>query len=226
MDEKKLLDFRKESPATAEDEERRMRREQIPNRPDTPAVLIGRFWATRAITRRQTDRLQALVHFFTDERIEKIIIPIISVHSRISLRALDWLVINYSKKHKIALVGKTSYVLSVYNEYRTWLHYWKRNIFDAFRRGTRIYFSHYGYMYSTTAAQLNFLYWCEKTGVLDYANEHLEEIEADMNQRIMECRKEKAQMKEIGRKRKRCELSKAPPIKCMIYNVPITMQFH
>jgi hypothetical protein len=223
---KELLDFRKPDVLVPEDEQRRMRREKIPIEGSAIAVTnIGRFWATDRFNRRQTERLKALLCFCTDERMEKIIIPIISVNSRISLRALDWLVINYSKKHKIALVSRSLYVMSVYNEYRTWLHYWKRNMFDAFRRGSRIYFEHYGYTYSTTPAQLNFLYWCEKSGVLDYANNNLTEIETDMNQRISECRKEKAILKESGSKRKRCELSKAPSIKCIVYRVPVTMQF-
>lgn len=217
------LDFRKGSLPDAQDEERRMRREKISA--ETPGIQIGPFWAVDELTRRQADRLARLSAHFTIERLEKIIIPIISVSSRISLRALDWLVINYSKKHKIALVGQSLYVISVYNEYRTWLHFWKRNMFDAFRRGPRIYFRHYGYIYSTTVAQLNFLYWCEKTGVLAYANDHLEEIEADMNQRITECRQEKVLLKLSGSKRKRCELSRAPPIKCMVYHVPVTIQF-
>lgn len=221
--DKILLDFRKGSVPDAQDEERRMRREKISL--DTPGVEIGQFWAVDPLTQRQSERLRWLTSHFTSERLEKTIIPIISVTSRISLRALDWLVINYSKKHKIALVGESMYVISVYNEYRTWLHFWKRNMFDAFRRGPRIYFRYYGYIYSTTVAQLNFLYWCEQTGVLAYANDHLEEIEADMNQRITECRHEKALLKQSGSKRKRCELSKAPPIKCMVYHVPVTIQF-
>jgi hypothetical protein len=221
-----LLDFRKQGLLNPDDEKRRMHREKISlEEPDNAVTQIGRFWSIDKFSRRQIDRLKALTNFFTDERMEKIVIPIISVNSRISLRALDWLVINYSKKHKIALVGKTLYVMSVYNEYRTWLHYWKRNIFDAFRRGHRIYFKYYGYIYSTTPAQLNFLYWCEKSGVLEYANEHLEKIESDMNHRITECRQEKAILKQSGSKRKRCELSKAPPIKCIVYRVPVTIQF-
>jgi len=226
-EKKPLLDFRKPEALVPEDEERRMRREKIPEEGKSMAVLhVGRFWATSQFSRRQVDRLKSLLSFFTDERMEKIVIPIISVNSRISLRALDWLVINYAKKHKIALVGNGLYVLSVYNEYRTWLHYWKRHTFDAFRRGPRLYFEYYGYTYSTTPAQLNFLYWCDKSGVLEYANNNLKEIETDMNRRITECRKEKARLKKAGSKRKRCELSKAPPIKCMVYRVPVTLQFN
>ena len=220
-----LLDFRKPEPLILEDEIRRMKREKIPDENVHKTYQIGCFWCTEKLDQRQRDRLKALLPFFTTKRIEKIIVPIISVNSRISLRALDWFVINYSKKHKIALVGERAHVFNVYNDYRAWLRYWKRDLFDAFRRGPRIYFKHGEYMYSTTPAQLNFLYWCEKTGGLSYADRHLQEIETDMNIRITECRKEKARLKEAGSKRKRCELSKAPSVKCMVYRVPVTIQF-
>lgn len=220
-----LLDFRKPEPVVEEGEIRRMKREQIPDATIPKVNRLGRFWSTEKLGQRQVDRLKALMNFFNDERVERIVIPIISINSRISLRALDWFVINYSKKHKIALIGGKAHVFNVYNDYRAWLRYWKRDLFDAFRRGPRVYFNHGEYIYSTTVAQLNFLYWYEKTGGLSYAQRHLREIETDMNLRITECRKEKAIRKKAGSNRKRCELSKAPAVKCMVYRVPVTIKF-
>jgi hypothetical protein len=220
-----LLDFRVPEAQVEEDEIRRMKREKIPTGEEVKTHQIGRFWATAKLGLRQCNRLKALLPFFTNERMESIVIPIISVNSRISLRALDWFVINYSKKHKIALVGEKAHVFNVYNDYRAWLRYWRRDLFDAFRRGPRVYFEHGHYKYSTTPAQLNFLYWCEKTGGLSYCDRHLQEIESDMNHRITECRKEKSRLKKEGSKRKRCELSKAPSVKCMVYSIPVTMKF-
>jgi hypothetical protein len=220
-----MLDFRR-SPLENDEEVQRMKREHIPVW--SAAIQkhkIGPFWSTEKLNQRQIDRVKALLFFFTKERLEQIIIPIISVNSRISLRALDWFVINYSKKHKIVLVGKTKSVFSVYNDYRAWLRFWKRDLFDAFRRGPRIFFKFGEFTYSTTPAQLNYLHWCESTGALDFANRHLQEIEADMNKRITECRIEKQKLQEKGSKRKRCELSKAPDIRCIVYSIPVTINF-
>lgn len=219
-----VLDFRKDD-LREEDEIRRMKREGIPDETAEKVHTIGRFWSVERLTEKQQARLKALLPFFTDERMRNIIIPIISVNSRMSLRALDWFIINYSKKHKISLIRKTAHVFHVYNNYRDWLKYWKRDRFDAFRRGPRIYFKFNAYVYSTTVAQLNFLYWCENTGALSYADRHLGEIELDMNLVITACRKKKALRKLAGDKRKRCELSKAPEVQCVVFRIPVTIQF-
>lgn len=221
-----LMDLRTDKHHKPIDEIRRMGREKIPAISTAVKINeIGRFWSVMELGKNKQDRLKVLLPFFHEQRLTQVVIPIISVTSRISLRALDWLVINYSKKHKIALVNNKTHLLQVYDDYRAWLRYWKRGLFDAFRRGPRIYFEHNGFHYSTTVAQLNFLYWCEKTGILHYANAHLAEIESDMNLRINECRKEKERLVKAGKKRKRCELSKTPSVKCLVYNVPVTIHF-
>ena len=195
--------------------------------PAAPRITLGKFWSTTLLSSRHASRLQALQDFFTDERLELIVIPIISVVSDISLRALDWFVINYAKKHKIAL-GSTdnpTTIVNVYSTYRCWLKFWHRNLFDAFRRGTRIYFLFKDQVYSTTVAQLNFLYWAETSGILRYAQENIKAIEQDMNIRIAECRKEKERIQKAGGKRKRSELSKATFTEVAIYSVPSTFIF-
>jgi hypothetical protein len=216
------LDFRNKQPSE-EDHKKRMRREKIPCKIET-VFRVGDFYTDRKLSRAKKARLQALEPFFGTDRMERVVLPIIGVNSRISMRALDWLVINYSKKHHITLV-KSSMIIGVYNDYRSCLRYWRRPLFDAFRRGARIYYDHGGHTYSTTVAQLNFLFWCEKNGILDYASRHLSDIEADQIARVSECRKEKARLIKLGHKRKRCELSKSSPVNCQVYNVPVTVHF-
>lgn len=204
---------------------RRMCREKVPAPEELKKNVVGRFYSTTELGKTKHDRLVALEAVFDDERIDQILVPIISITSRMSLRALDWFVINYAKKHKIALVNNQSHLLSVYDDYRAWLRFWKRSLFDAFRRGDRVFFQHKAYVYSTTVAQLNFLYWCEKNSILQYVYAHLDEIENDMNLRINECKREKEEMINSGQKRKRCELSKAPRVQCVVYNIPVTLHF-
>lgn len=220
----KIIDFRKSTVVDAKTEQRRMFREKIPPHP-TKIGHVGMFWHTEPLPQRCLNRLTTLLTFFTPERIEKMLVPIISVSSRISLRALDWFVINYAKKHKVVLVNSHSHITNVYDDYRAWLKYWKRDLFDAFRRGTRIYFDHAKYTYSTTCAQLNFLFFADRVGVLQYANHNISTLETDMNTRIAQCRSEKSKFKKVGAKRKRCELSRPPSVKCLIYYIPCTLQF-
>jgi hypothetical protein len=100
-----MLDFRNTAQSVEMDEERRMKREMIPDvKTCTKINKIGRFWSVEPLGTNKCHRLQKLLPIMTEQRIRQIIVPIISVTSRISLRALDWLVINYSKKHKIVSV--------------------------------------------------------------------------------------------------------------------------
>ena len=218
-----MPDFRTSHELCPEAEARRMSREKIP--PKAAVTEVGPFWSNERMGNRYKSRLVDLLKFFTPERLEKLLVPIISVTSDISLRALDWLVINRAKRLKIALVTHKRHIVNVYANYRAWLQHWNRGLFDAFRRGSRIYFECRGYTYSTTVAQLNFLYWASVVGVLEYANNNIAEIETDMIDRIAECRATKTRHALGGGKYKRSELSQASHIKCAIYELPCTITF-
>jgi hypothetical protein len=218
----RMLDFRVSEPINAEQETKRMQREGIPKPPKESREYIGSFWMTDTLPLKARARLKDLLAYFSPERLEKIVVPIISMRARVSLRALDWLVINYAKKFKVTLASD-GFILNVYNDYRARLRYWQRDLFDAFRRGPRIYFDFDDLTYSTTVAQLNFLYWCESTGVLNYMNAHLEEIERDMTLCITRSKKIKQSWVEQGIKRKRCELSETSPVKCQVLDMPVRL---
>jgi hypothetical protein len=217
-----MLDFRNHEPINPEQEIRRMQREGIPRPPKEAREYMGVFWTTDNLPLRARTRLKDLLSYFSLERLEKIVVPIISMRARVSLRALDWLVINYAKKFKVTLATE-GYILNVYHDYRARLRYWQRELFDAFRRGPRIYFDYDSLTYSTTVAQLNFLYWCESTGVLNYMALHVEEIERDMAQCITRSKKIKQSWREQGIKRKRCELSETSPVKCQVLDVAVRL---
>src|SRR5580698_24141 len=100
-----MLDFRVNEPINAEQEIRRMQREGIPKPPKESKEYIGCFWMTDNLPMRARARLKDLLGYFSAERLEKIVVPIISMRARVSLRALDWLVINYAKKFKVTLAS-------------------------------------------------------------------------------------------------------------------------
>ena len=220
-----MLDFRPSQKVTKEAQERRMLRENIPPSNTTKYLQRGVFWTTQALTPASTARLESLLKFFDKERLEKVVVPIISNTGGISLRALDWFVINFARTKELALVNSRNNIVNVYESYRTWLSHWKRTCFDAFRRGPRLFFEYDQYHYSTTVAQLNYLFWAERNGILRYAKSHVEEINADMNARIALCKQEKAKAIQKGQKRKRSELARPCHKKCVIYSVSTTVKF-
>ena len=69
---------------------------------------------------------QTLRHFYTKERIENILIPLIRQTGPISLRTLDWLVVNYSKKHNISCHTKKGELFNIHNGYKISLSVYRR----------------------------------------------------------------------------------------------------
>lgn len=185
---------------------------------------MGVFWSAIPLDTKPRARLVALLGHFTSERLRKIVLPLTSSQSPLSLRTLDWLVINYARRKKLILLTRAGHLVDVYEEYRTALRYWQRSMFDAFRRGPRIYTQQDGEIYPTTVGQLNYLFWCESVGVLDYANQHRRELETDMAERVAKARGAKRRaLQETGTSR-RCELSESPDIKCQIIDAPVVLR--
>lgn len=195
---------------TADVHAKRCEREEIPS--DLKGTYsCGVYQWDIPIGAQAVSRLRILEQYFTSELLDHVVVPIISGVARISLRLLHYFVITYSKLHMVS--GSHG---QVYTNYRTWLHHYKREYYDSFRRGPRIYFKHQGYMYSTTVAQLNFLYWALNYGVIEYLVQHCAAVEQDMNRRLSQVAKLKAERKKLGLKRKRIRISVDPPIKCFV----------
>ena len=98
---------------------------------------------------------------------------------RLSLRVLDWLVTNYAKKHNIVYtvrVGDRDVAMNLFLEYKSQLKAYSKRYFDPFCRRGRV--EHRGVQ--TTCGQLNFFRWAIQYGVLDYARQRHDDIEADM----------------------------------------------
>ena len=152
--------------------------------------------------------LKSLISFYSSETNKKIIIPIVNQEKAISLRLLDWLVTNYSKKFNVFyelghIQTEEGYIPSNKN-FNLWLDYknqlkaYSKKTFDPFSRRQRIFFntelnevslvnSEMYEVYNersdgilTTIGQLNFFKWAITNKVIDYAFEHIQEIESDM----------------------------------------------
>ncbi len=139
---------------------------------------------------------------------------------RISLRIIDWFVTNYSKKYDTCYIlpGTEDKRFKVYLDYKLKLRAYSKENFDPFCRWTRINIPYKNGLYiETTIGQLNFFRWAIDHSVLNYIEEHYEEIEKDMNTyNSSSSRKKDDGSAATGQKtrRKRKELS-ISAIKCI-----------
>ena len=101
--------------------------------------------------------------FFTEERVRTILLPLIDQSSVLSLRTLDWLVVNYSKKNNVVCTTKEGKLFNIFNGYKISLGVYRRRHFDPFRRRERHVFHVDGKRYDTTLGQVNFVHWCART---------------------------------------------------------------
>ena len=182
------------------------------------------------LTQIQISILQKIAPFYNEERIETILKPLIYQTSSISLRAIDWLVTNYSKKHNIVCskyARDTTEIFNIYHGYKLALSHFRRRNFDPFRRRGRIYVVNGTERHQTTVGQCNFIHWAYTTGVLSYAmdSNNTKHIEADMNAASAANKAEKKKQRASGQPKRRRELSTAPPHKCSVYKISSQVVF-
>jgi hypothetical protein len=140
-----------------------------------------------------------LIEFYKNPVNLGILIPIILQQTKLSLRSLDWFVTNYCKKYNI------NYILSKngsdityfpFKSYKSQLKAYSKKFCDPFCRRERVIFDyqnnniinfnpsvklgHKEYII-TTIGQLNFFRFAIQDKIIDYAIEHITEIENDMN---------------------------------------------
>jgi hypothetical protein len=149
------------------------------------------------------------------ERLERVK-AIITGESRISLRLIDWLVTNYAKKHNVSyMTSKGGRHIIVYLAYKSHLKAYSKKMFDPFCRWKRIQFLGM----NTTVGQLSFFEWAIQDEVLDYLDEHFDEVQHDMD----EC-STTIQPKD-GERRKRHELSRSATKALCMHSVTVKVSF-
>ena len=144
--------------------------------------------------------LKSLILFYNDRNNLEILLKFLkSKQRRLSLRLLDWLVTNYSKKHGVVITDQSTEnnIEFMYLAYKNHLKSYSKKFFDAFARRERIFYTFHHQVHKiktdeissyydrdngfvTTIAQLNAFRFFISSGVIDYAIKHLEDIEKDM----------------------------------------------
>jgi hypothetical protein len=85
--------------------------------------------------------LSTLLNFFRDENNFTVFSSIVNKDTKISLRILDWLVTNYSKKNNCIIErfeGNALTTFNIYIEYKNQLRAYSKSNFDPFCRKNRI----------------------------------------------------------------------------------------
>lgn len=160
--------------------------------------------------------LHRLTNFYTNVELLTRIQAIITGESKISLRLIDWLVTNYAKKHNISyLTKKDNRHVIVYLAYKSHLKAYSKKMFDPFCRWKRIKFLDM----NTTVGQLSFFEWAIQDEVLDYLEEHYDEVQKDMD----ECSTTIAT--KDGERRKRHELSRSATKSVCLHSIPVSVSF-
>jgi hypothetical protein len=118
--------------------------------------------------------------------------------NHISLRLIDWFVTNYAKKYNVMIISPfrnptdpTSRQIHVYTNYRTQLRAYTKQLFDPFRRRSRIKFVYAkDKSIDTTIGQLNMFRWMIEYQLLDHIRQNAKMIEQDMINTLKEINKE------------------------------------
>lgn len=112
-------------------------------------------------------------------------LKIIKSETKISLRIIDWFVTNYAKKN-YTVIQNGAERFKVHLGYKQKLKAYNKKKFDPFCRWERItvpYDETGETLIETTIGQLNFFKWALEHRIIDYIEEHYEEIEKDMMNR-------------------------------------------
>ena len=187
---------------------------------------------------KEEEIMAGLIIFFGQEYNLNQMIPVICGTSAISLRALDWFVTNYAKHYNIMYSIKkraNTRQFSVFNNYKSQLKNHSKKLFDPFCRRGRIFFEYApDEGIETTVGQLNFFRWAIENKVLDWVENHLEEIVDDMNTRTQKPTVGKAAKAAKAAKlktpqpvlvKKKRELSVAANKSISQHDVKITLKF-
>ena len=151
------------------------------------------------------------------------LLPVLQQTTPVSLRLMDWLVTNYSKKNNVYIACERNGVrenINLYLDYKAHLKSYSKRSFDPFCRRERIIKTFAAdpeaRRFITTTAQLCFFRWAISSNILEYCEENLQYIERDMIQNL--------RIKTEGIRR--AEISPCATASLSRSNTPAVVNFH
>jgi len=171
---------------------------------------------------KQNDLLLTnLTKYYSDNdflQLDKIL-SILNGESEISLRIIDWFVTNYSKKQYTIKNLKNGKRLKIYDDYKLKLKAYSKKRFDPFCRWDKIIVPYKSKFIQTTIGQLNFFKWIIENEIIDYIEEHYDDIETDMNLRNSAA---KPKTEKCRKKREELSISASKSIKKELIEISLT----
>jgi len=161
--------------------------------------------------------LHRLEKFYSTKKNLEKVRDIINGTSNLSLRLIDWFVTNYAKKHNVAFMTKSQKYVIVYLSYKSHLKAYSKKRFDPFCRCKRIKFQGL----DTTVGQLNFFEWVLSDEILEYLEEHHEQVHSDMENRLQELK----DVTDKDIRRKRHELSNSATNSLSRHDICVKVSF-
>ena len=113
--------------------------------------------------------LTSLERFFDIPENREQLFDILEHRKGISLRKLEWFVTNYSKAKQVTYTAPNGKMFTVHVAYKSSLDGYSKKLFDPFCRTERIEFKGL----TTTVAQLNFIRWCIRNGIIKYIKQEV-----------------------------------------------------
>lgn len=137
------------------------------------------------ISSQENILLQSLKKYYNKNNKALIIIDIINGTSNISIRLIDFLITNYSKKNNISY-NINNINFNIYSNYKSQLKSFNKKYFDPFSRGSRI---PYFFLFTnndedciiTTIGQLNFFRWYLEKNIHKYILNNFNILELALN---------------------------------------------
>lgn len=139
----------------------------------------------KTIDTKESLLLTSLENFYKSRNNRAEFLDVVLQRSKLSLRVLDALATNYSKKHAV-IYSTGSREFNMYTNYKAQLKAYSKKAFDPFCRRDRITFRMFDDLTGevipvrTTVGQLNFFRWAIVNGVVAYARKYQKSIERDM----------------------------------------------
>ena len=181
--------------------------------------------------------ISSLQRFYSNHPEIKKVLTYLNGDAPLSLRIIDWFVTKYSRK-KFIRYPLNGQDFLVYLSYKGQLKAYSKQYFDPNCRRERIMFRIPGYdQIMTTIGKLNFFRWALESKILDYIENHEEEIRTGYNSFLKESiqnqKKTKTDKCSVSpdsdiriTRRHRTKQTPSSLNKLQVYSTPTTLEFN
>jgi hypothetical protein len=164
--------------------------------------------------------------YFADPTLVRtVLLPLVAQTHRVSLRTFEWCCVNYAKRCNLVCRRLDGGYCNVYREYRRVLAVYHREAFDPFRRHSRTTLVVDGVVHATTLAQVHWVAWAHRNGVLRFVEENAARIEADQHTHTSAHRVRTREVQRLGLRRKRRAFTQPRDVPCSVYARTVDVAF-